>query len=404
MKVVWLCHFANQEMKEHFKTPQLNEFAPWINNLIELFRTRTDVDLHIIAPNVFNNTDCSFKKDGINYHFYKRIPIPYNNKYVRKIHTFLQIEHITNFFWIKHKISNCIHKINPDIIHLHGAENPYYSVGILPLFDEYPILTTIQGFIRNASCIGSINEKKAIEIEEAILKKSKHIGIRTDDMSKIALQINPNSTLHFHNYPIAIPSVVKCNIGKDEPIDCLFFARVCKDKGIEDLLAAIKIIKNEYPKISLSVIGIAFNSYLSYLKRLCSELGIQNNVQFLGFLPTQEDIYRYALHAKMCVLPTYNDIISGTIIESMFIKLPVVAYAVGSIPELNKKEVTLMLVDKQNVKQLAEKIIQLLKNDDLRKTLAKNAYCYVHELLDNTAVVPDIIKAYKSIIKENIII
>jgi hypothetical protein len=47
MKVVWLCNFANQEIKEHFKTPQLNEFAPWINILIELFQSRKDFDLHI---------------------------------------------------------------------------------------------------------------------------------------------------------------------------------------------------------------------------------------------------------------------------------------------------------------------------------------------------------------------
>jgi glycosyltransferase involved in cell wall biosynthesis len=403
MKVVWLCNFANQGIKEHFKTPQFNEFAPWIDILIELFKTQPDVDLHIVAPNVFNNTDCSFKKDGINYHFYKRIPIPYNNKYVRKIHTFLKIEQITDFFWIKYKIANCIHKINPDIIHLHGAENPYYSVGILPLFGKYPILTTIQGFIRNTSDI-SYNVKKAIEIEEAILKKSKHIGIRTDDMFEMVHRINPEATLHLHNYPVAIPIVIKNNIGKDEPIDCLFFANVTKDKGIEDLLAAISIIKTIYPDISLSVIGGTKNGYLTFLKKLCEELNIEKNVKFLGFLPTQTDIYKYALQAKICVLPTYHDIMPGTITESMLMKLPVIAYAVGGIPELNRKEEIIMLVDKQNIHQLAEKIIQLLNDADLRKTLAEKAYTNAHEIVNNNKVITDMLKAYKSIIKENIII
>jgi glycosyltransferase involved in cell wall biosynthesis len=371
MKVVWLCNFANQGIKEHFKMPQFNEFAPWIDILIELFKTQPDVDLHIVAPNVFNNTDCSFKKDGINYHFYKRIPIPYNNKYVRKIHTFLKVEQITNFFWIKYKVANCIHKINPDIIHLHGAENPYYSAGILPLFGKYPILTTIQGFIRNSSDI-SYNVKKAIEIEEAIIKKSKHIGIRTDDMSEIALKINPEATLHYHFYPLSIPPLVKNNIGKAEPIDCVFFANVTKDKGIEDLLSAISIVKKMFPDISLSVIGSTKNKYLAYLKKVCSELNIEKNVTFLGFLPTQEDIYKYTLQAKMCVMPTYHDIIPGTIIE--------------------------------NINQLAEKIIQLLNNADSRKRLAEKAYTNAYELVNNNKVITDMLKAYKSIIKENIII
>jgi hypothetical protein len=34
IRVVWLCHFANQEMKDFFHTPHLKEMAPWINNLI----------------------------------------------------------------------------------------------------------------------------------------------------------------------------------------------------------------------------------------------------------------------------------------------------------------------------------------------------------------------------------
>jgi len=403
LKIVWLCHFVNQEMKEYFNAPLVNEMAPWISKLINLFRNRTEVELHIVAPNIFNNTDCSFTKDAINYHFYKRIPIPDNNKYVRKIHTILQIEQITNFIWIKHKIANCIKKIDPDIIHLHGAENPYYSAGILPLFDKYPTLITIQGFIRNTSDIDP-KKKKAINIEEAILKKTEHICARTDEMRKIILQINPNATIHFHNYPITIPSIVKDNIGRVEPIDCLFFAHVHKDKGIEDLLVAISLVKTFYPNISLLVIGGTENKYLSYLKNLCSKLNINSNVQFLGFLPTQDDVYKYAMLAKMCVLPTYHDIIPGTIIESMFMKLPIVAYAVGGIPELNKKENTVTLVEKQNINQLAEKIMQLLNNADLRKSLAEKAFCHAHERFDNSNVVPDLINVYKSILKEDIIL
>jgi glycosyltransferase involved in cell wall biosynthesis len=398
MKIVWLCHFANQKMKDHFNTPNINEMAPWICILIELFQNQTEVELHIVAPNVFTNKDCNFTKEGINYHFYKRIPILYNNKYLRKIYSLLKIEQITNFCWIKHKIVKNIININPDLIHLHGAENPYYSAGILPLLEIFPTLTTIQGFIRNSSETNDII-KRAIEIENIILKKTKHIGVQTAEMNEIALQINPNATIHFHNYPYKIPSEVKNNIGKKEMVDCLFFARVCKDKGIEDLLSAISSIKKTYPNISLSVIGHSGKKYLSYLKTLCSELGIESNVQFLGFF-SQEDVHKYALQAKLCVLPTYHDIFPGTVIESMYMKLPVVAYAVGGIPELNINEDIVVLVDKFNIDQLSEKIIQLLNDSDLRKSMTDKAYAHACARFDDKNVVPDIIKAYKLIINQ----
>ncbi len=70
LKVVWLCHFANQEMKDYFNTPNVNEMSPWINILIELIKGNTNIEVHIVAPNVFNNLDNNFKQENINYHFY----------------------------------------------------------------------------------------------------------------------------------------------------------------------------------------------------------------------------------------------------------------------------------------------------------------------------------------------
>ncbi len=398
LKVVWLCHFANKEMKDYFSTPKVNEFAPWINELINLFKGRSEIELHIVSPNVFTNRDCSFMKDGITYHFYKHIPFLYYNTFIKKVYNKLLIENLTNYFWIKHKIKNCVTKLNPDIIHLHGAEIPYYSAGVLPLINKYHTLTTIQGFIKNASQVNRQNLKKA-EIENEILIKSMNIGVRTEEMSRIALQINPNAQLYFHNYPLKTPNVIKENIGECEPIDCVFFARVCKDKGVEDLLAAIAIIKKEYPQISLSIIGRTSNSYLSNLKKICIDLQIIDNIKFIGFLPTQADIYQYALNAKMCVLPTYHDIIPGTIIESMYMKLPVIAYSVGGIPELNIKEETIMLVEKLDIQMLAKKILLLINNIELRKSLAEKAYFHAKKRFDNTKIPDDLLSAYNAILK-----
>ena len=45
MKVVWLCHFCNSEVKEYFHTPEIKEFSPWIDSLIKLFK---DVNNNIV--------------------------------------------------------------------------------------------------------------------------------------------------------------------------------------------------------------------------------------------------------------------------------------------------------------------------------------------------------------------
>jgi glycosyltransferase involved in cell wall biosynthesis len=400
IRVVWLCHFSNEEIKEYFNIREINEFAPWINNLIQLFKHNPSVELHIVAPNVFTNKKKEFVIDGIHYHFYQRIPIIGTNSLLKKAYTFLKVEQITDFCWIKYAIRKIITKIHPDIIHLHGAENPYYSAGILPLINKFPVITTIQGFICN-NTVTNYNVKYRIRLEKEIIEQCRHFGTRTDDMSQLVVKINPNAVLHHHGYAIAIPSVVKENIGKNEPIDCLFFARVCKDKGIEDLLEAISKIKKTVPSISLAVIGKADKKYLSELNVLCDKLKIESNVNFVGFLPKQADIYEYALQAKLCVLPTHHDIISGTIIESMFLKLPVVAYAVGGIPELNKMEETVRLVDKGNIEDLAQQITFLLNNKEERKILAEKAYSLAQKRFNkNDLIENDILKAYNLVISD----
>lgn len=400
IKVVWLCHFANDEIINYFESPQVNEFAPWISKLMDLVKGNDEIELHIVAPNVFTNTSCGFIKDGINYHFYKVVPISKNNHFLTRLYNLLQVEIFTNFYWIKRKIHNIVQDINPDIIHLHGAENSYYSAGILSLIDRYPVLTTIQGFIRNTSYT-NFNINKRIAIEEDIIKRSNHIGVRTNEMSRLVKELNPSANLHFHNYPLEIPTEIKENIGKDEPIDCLFFARVEKDKGIEDLIESISIIKKSHPNINVKIIGSADKTYLQYLNDICAKSDIRSNVKFLGFLPAQEDIYPYILKSKMCVLPSYHDILPGTILISMFMKLPVVAYAVGGIPELNNDGDNIILVNKQDVNQLSKSIIMLLENDIYRKELAERAYIYAFKQFNNNKIIPDIFKAYREILKES---
>jgi glycosyltransferase involved in cell wall biosynthesis len=403
-RIVWLCHFADQELIKRYNSSKVKEFAPWISLLISSIEKQlVHVELYIVSPNYFDNSDDHFEKNGIHYFFYKRIPFPSKFITLARIYRILNIESITNYYWCKKKIKNIIEKINPHLVHLHGAENPWYSAGILPLIDKYNIFVTIQGFIRFSQENHNYRTQKMIIIEKEILKKSTHIGVRTDDMSKTILGINPCAILHFHNYPILIPSMTKNNIGKDERIDCIFFARVCKDKGIEDLLQAISIVKKINKSISLTIVGSATQTYLVYLESLCNELDIVANVNFTGFLPTQEDIYKLAIQAKICVLPTHFDIIPGTIIESMFMKLPVIAYNVGGISELNNKsEENIILVEKDNISVLSDKIILLLNNVDLRYRLAQDSYSFAMKKFNNEQIVNDLFKAYNSIANLNI--
>jgi glycosyltransferase involved in cell wall biosynthesis len=383
-------------MQEFFNKPYVQEMAPWIDGLIKLFKKRMDVELHIVAPNVFTNKDRNFTLDGVHYHFYKHLPIPGYSRFFKKVHSFLRIPYLTNFEYVKIKIRSIILAINPDIVHLHGAENAYYSAGFLRISKIYPNMVTIQGFIRNTSTRNFFTSK-LISIEESVLKATSNIGIRTTEMGNISRELNPNAKLHFHNYPINIPQHVKSASERSE-FDIVFFARICKDKGVEDLLESLAIVKKSRRDVSLKIIGSANGKYLSYLHSLCCKLRIDENVDFVGFIETQEEMYKVVSKAKICVLPTYHDIIPGTIIESMYLKLPVIAYSVGGIPELNINGEKILLVEKYNIVQLSEKIELLLSSEEKQNELAESAYTFIKSKYNNKEIAGDILNAYRSIL------
>lgn len=397
IKVVWLCRFADQDTIIRFKSDMIKEFSPWINNLIKIFEEKEkEINLHIVAPNIFNNQNITYCRKHITLHFYRTTSIIPGQIYNR-----LRINEFTNYQLIKRRIKKIIKEINPDIIHLHGLENPIYSAGVLPFLDSNTVLMTVQGFISQdqQSCSSAIMKRKALEI--SLLKKGINFGVRTEDMCNVIKSHNPHAKFYWHNYPLTKPAISQTDYRVPHQYDCVFFARVSAENGLPDLLRAISIIKTEKKDISLLVVGgIGGTQYKMYLEKLCSELGITDNVIFKGFLPTQQLAYKEVIKAKVDVLPTYYDIIPGTILECMFLGVPVITYAVGGIPELNKERKSLLLVEKGDIEALAYHIKELLNDEKMRNEITGNAKTTVQPFFNNDAIYNDLTTIYYLLYKD----
>ncbi len=371
LKVVWICHFTNSEVQKIIKPwKPINEMAPWIPMSYNILKNDSRIKLYIISPHKYISGIKSFNKYGINFYFYNAHMPAIGRHWPR----FFKWDYISSFRKNKRITRNLVKKINPDIIHLHGAENAYYSSTILQFIDEYPTVLTVQGFLSKSANNKSKQLEKSKQIESLIIKKMNNAFYRTETMVKDIKAFNPDIKLFWNTYP---RKEIKLAEKAQKKFDLVFFARICKDKGIVDLIKALAILNKSNPKITLCVIG---SGQIESFKLLAQELGIAQNITWAGFLPTQEDVHQMASLAKVCVLPTYHDIVSGTILESMFLKLAVVAYNVGSIHEVNEKEEIISLVDKLDVEGLAKAIENLLDNPELREERAEKGYKRAYEM------------------------
>lgn len=398
LKVVWICHFTNEEVQKALcPIRRVNEYSAWISLGIEEVAKRDDIELHVVSPHRYISGVEHFVLQGIHYHFYNSgmpfVGRGWSGKF--------RFDLWTDFYWNKLYVKRIVESIDPHVIHLHGLENDYYSSTSLQFIGKYPFLATIQGFIRLQSSAAETDKNilSRIDVELQLLQQATHFGVRTEAMKVEILKHNPKAKLWWHEYFLNEPDENSLKLDwAEKSTDLIFFARLDKAKGVEDVIKAAEILKKDLPNIAVAIIGSGSKAYEGYLKELAVAHNCAENIRFLGFLPTQNDIYKYLNASKACIIPTYNDIIPGTIIESMLRKVPVVSYKTGGIPDLNNEKELVLLADQGDIATLAANAYKLLTDKALNERLSSEAYTYAKARWSNKKAMDDIMTIYKSII------
>lgn len=371
IKVVWLCHMVNEKLNDYFGT-NLNMTAYWMTQFLDVIKGR-NIDIHIVAPNYFTNKKIEFELEGVHYHLYKY----YSGIIKDPRYAYLEIA-LRRQRNIIEATSELIDSIAPDIIHLFGAENITYSSGVLPYIEKTPVLVSFQGYIQLAEQKGSflrnyvINKRSVTESE--ILKHCKYISFGEFEGSSRNYYENNYGSAKIYpiNFPFKKAALDATTVKKE--FDVVFWGRVTVDKGVEDLLQAMLILKKKRPDIRCLILGGGSEEYMKKLRDYVSSNSLSENVVFGGFQRTDEELFSNAAKALVYVLPTHYDALPGSIRESMLLKLPVVTYPVGDIPLLNKTKQCVLLADYLDVNSLAGKIDSVLTDEELRSELIVNAF------------------------------
>jgi glycosyltransferase involved in cell wall biosynthesis len=143
--------------------------------------------------------------------------------------------------------------------------------------------------------------------------------------------------------------------------------------------AAIKSLAPLYAKSRFSRIKAKLSlapkdagTYQSYLK---SKMGadIAGKVSFLGFIPRPDLIERYYSADVFAFAPIWNEGFGLPPLEAMAAGVPVAASRSGAVVETVRDQSTGFLVEKNDAKGLAEALLKLLVDDDLREAMGRAA-------------------------------
>ena len=141
-------------------------------------------------------------------------------------------------------------------------------------------------------------------------------------------------------------------------------ARLAPVKDHKTLLRAIKITKSTYPTIKLLIIGDGPES--KNIQQIIKNLNLSDNVQLLGF---RRDIRDFLSIMDIFVLSSISEGTSMTVLEAMAMARPIVATDVGGNSKLVTNNETGFLVPPKNPEALALKIIEILENKEMAKSM-----------------------------------
>jgi L-malate glycosyltransferase len=192
----------------------------------------------------------------------------------------------------------------------------------------------------------------------AIVANSRAVALavgRAEPAARRKLHVIPNGV----DMPVAVANVAA------QPAEGLMVANLIDYKGHRDLIEALSQLPNP-PVVRLVGDGRERRA----LTALVSARGLAHAVTFEGAIPRARELFA---RAQFGVLASHEEGMPNAILEAMSYGVPVIATAVGGVPELVRDGVDGLLVPSNSPAQLAAAIARLAGDAALRLNLGASA-------------------------------
>lgn len=414
IKVAFVCHFSNKDVRKnlplktwkcrncllelfHHATWKYDDYAMWVEDFINMFKEHAEeIELHIVAPHKgLKRKGAEFIEGNVNYHFYKMD----SNLVGDILYAKTNWGERSDYRKERNRCCHIIESINPDIVCLCGAENPEYSTVVFEIKDK-PVYLIPQTFLNDPKRIAmGVASQYRIDLEKKVFEIVGYVSSKGEKTQAFARKCNPDVKFFPMAFPTHQPSVSE-NVVRE--YDFVFYANnVMKNKGIEDVLHSLAIVKKEYPAVSLNVIGGCEALYKRHLDEIVKVEGIADNVVFSGQYENIDDVFYNVQKAKAVVVPGITATLNSTVRESMLMGLPVIVYYSEVVAAINKDKQCILIANMEDISDLADKMILAMSNDQEMANMAYNGKEYAETIFSNKSIGITLVQNIKSIINDN---
>lgn len=173
-------------------------------------------------------------------------------------------------------------------------------------------------------------------------------------------------------------------------------AHLGEEKGQQDLIAAMRIIRATQSDARLVIVGEG--KLRTRLEQQARSLGVTEAIVFAGFRPPDE-IPTILKAAEVFVFPSVEEGLGSTLLEAMAAGVPVVATRAGGIPEIVEDERTGFLVPPRVPEALARAVLRLLQNSAEARWTADAAQRFAFSVGRKERMVDETIHVYQELLR-----
>lgn len=272
--------------------------------------------------------------------------------------------------------------LRPDIVHVHDWL-VYFATDNIKKTYQLPIIVSFHGLQQPRNQISKLPgyeeihnyEEKLSQIADHVITCSQSMKVDLQQIlaippSKISVVLNGIDLTPARQITPDLASLRQQYAPGDDQI-VLFVGRLVAEKGVQLLLSAAPAILEQYPRVRFLIAGTGYLEQA--LKEQAKELGITEQVSFLGFIPDQLRDELYCL-ADICVFPSLFEPFGIVALEAMSFKTPIIVSRIGGLAEIITHHENGLIMENNDVESLVTQLQWMIQYPDRAKCLAEQAY------------------------------
>jgi len=326
---------------------------------------------------------------------------------INRTHTWFSLK----LFFVNTSMSKEIENDKPDIIHTIGLRS-FQSIIAWRVSKKLniPLVVSDQGGLTTHPFLAESGFflKTLYKIQDFFIKKiindASVISVANEYEQKIFSSLNKKSRIEIIRNGVNLKKLVsKHNFKEKYQINSnfiLFVGRFSKSKGIETLINAFSIVKNELKitDIHLVIMGVDFG-YQAEMEKLIKKLNLSEEIKVIKNPPRDDVISAYG-ESEFLVLPSQWELSPLVPLESFAFKKPVISTNSHGIPYTIQNNKNGILVEPENSFELSNAIVKLLNDTELREKLGQSGYNFVNEECNCVSMAKNSLKLYEDILEE----